>query len=190
MRRIHTCILVMALVLGLAGQSTAAPSGFKEYKLDGLSIALPASWVVASKDLLGKLQETAKKGVTLLLAAHGDAAGFPKFTVMRQAEETLSQDDFEKMDAAGIDDMCRQLKAQMTSAQAGADFSCKRVKTEKGMALATQFTVAEAGVVTLSYLFFQGPKEFTQTTAIFMKADEAKLLPVAERAMNTVRLEK
>lgn len=186
----YTSILAAALmVFGFAVSSHAAPAGFKDYKLDGMSIALPSAWVVAPKATLTEIEKKAP-GVTVLMAAEGDTDGFPKLSIMRRQQDTFSQDDFVKMDDAAVNGVCEQFKTQMTANPGTTDFLCKRVKAEKGSALHTQFTVSQAGVISTTYMFFQGPKQLTVVSGAVMLKDADKLLPVIEKIIKTVQLGK
>lgn len=184
-----SCIAALMMIFGLVAQGQAAPAGFTEHKLDGLSIAVPSTWKLAPKEALAQFEKQAP-GAKFLMMAEGDVNNFPKFTIVRRPQPTLSQEDFAKLDENAVKALCEQFTGQMAQTQGATDLVCKRVKTDKGVALLTQFNVAQAKATSLNYMFFQGPKDITIISGVVLTPDAAKLVPVIEQAVKTTRLSK
>ena len=98
MRYAWTLLLAGALCLGLADAALAAPDGFKEHKLPGLTIDLPSDWQIAPKEALAQVQKQAGDMKVLLMAQSPEV---PQFAIMEQPVGEMDQAAFAKLaDAA------------------------------------------------------------------------------------------
>lgn len=185
-------LILSALALGVASAPQAAPKGFAEHKLPGLSIDLPSNWNILPTETLAQIQKKAGNA-TILLAASTPDAGVPQFVIMEQpSPQAMEQAAFEKLDAAGVNELCAAVKTNLEK-QGATDIRCGREKTAEGSALAATAAMPAAGrrpaLRTVAWTFYQGKKAVAAAAMILTDAAD-KALPQVESALKSVRLGK
>lgn len=187
MRFRNVLLLSGLLIFVLTMQAYAAQNGFKEYKLAGLTIDLPADWKPLPKEFLEQMQK--KTGAAkLLMLAQGPDDNMPKLTIMEQANDTLSQKEFAELSEADIKEQCDGTKQSVMANS--TDFQCKREKSDAGTALSVVFLMPGNGkpdMRTYNMIFHRGAK-ITNVTVLFPETGSEKMVPQVEAILQSIRL--
>ena len=186
MRYAWTLLLAgfLSLSLALSGAALAAPNGFTEHKLPGLTIDLPSDWQIAPKEALAQLQKKAGD-MKILLAAQSPEV--PQFAIMEQPIAGMEQVAFVKLDDAGVQEICAQAISGFK--QGGAtEVNCSRQTTAKGAAMAITALFPARGLCNVSWGFYKGKK--TLAVSAMLRQRDTKLPAKLETALKSIRLGK
>lgn len=186
MRYKNILLLAGILTFVLSATVQAAPSGFKEYKLDGLTIDLPADWELPPDEVLAQVRKQTGTAQLLMLAAAPN--GVPQLTIMEQPMDTMDQKAFGDLTDAEVQALCDTAKSRLGS---DVEFLCGREKTSGGIGLSTNFLISDGsdnpGVRTVSMTFHRGSKVSSITT-LFQDNGDEKLMPQIKAIMQSIRL--
>lgn len=182
------CLLpLLLLTLCFTVQAHAAPDGFKDQKIQGFAISLPADWQLLSKEELTKLLP--KAGAVKMLLAATATAQMPKITAMEQRQDNLTQAEFEALSEGGLAKLCTQftdnVKQRMSSN--AQEVTCSRQKAEKGSALVMSMLLSNGSVNSTTWTFFRGPVTLV-ISGLFMASDAMQAKQVGT-ALKSIRLD-
>lgn len=182
------CFLpLLLLTFCFTVQVHAASDGYKDQKVQGFTISLPADWQVMSKEELTKLQP--KAGAVKMLLAATAPAQMPKITAMEQRQDNLTQAEFEALPEGGVEKLCTQftdnVKQRMSSN--AQEVTCSRQKAAKGSALVMSMLLSNGAVNSTTWTFFRGPVTLV-ISGLFIASDAAQDKQVTT-ALKGIRLD-
>lgn len=182
------CLLpLLLLAFCFTVQAHAAPAGFKDQKVQGFTISLPADWQVLSKEELANLLP--KGGTAKMLLAATTSIKMPKITAIEQKQNNLTQAEFEALSEDGLAKLCTQftdnLKQRMPPDT--QNVTCSRQKAEKGSALVMSMVVSNGAMTSTTWTFFRGPMTLA-VSGLFVASDAVQEKQV-DTALKSIKLD-